>query len=69
MTVPDGFFPMLQNGGLYVMAAFICLVLVFAPLIYIAVLSSGSAHNRLVEIIKAFTGLVAAYRKPKTRRK
>lgn len=69
MTVPDEVFSMLQNGGMYVMVMFMFLVLVFAPLIYIAVLGKGSSHNRLVKILRAFTELVSAWRTPKTRRR
>lgn len=66
MTVPDGLFPMLQNGGLGAMFVFMFVVLVFAPLIYAAVLGKGPSHRRLVNVIDAFTRLVAA---SKTRRK
>ena len=69
MTVPHEVFSMLQNGGMYVMVMFMLLVLVFAPLIYIAVLGKGSSHNRLVKILRAFTELVSAWRAPKTRRR
>lgn len=68
MTVPNEAFSMLQNGGMYVMAMFMFLVLVFAPLVYIAVLSKGNSHTRLVKVINAFTELVTAWR-TKTRRK
>ena len=64
MTVPDEAFSMLQNGGLYLVTAFTILVLVFAPLVYIVVLSNGPSQNRLVKIINALTDLVAALRKP-----
>jgi hypothetical protein len=66
MTVPDGFFPMLQNGGLGAMFMFVFVVLIFAPLIYAAVLGKGPSHRRLVNVIDAFARLVAA---SKTRRK
>lgn len=69
MPVPDGVFSMLQNGGLYAMFMFMFVVLVFAPLIYVAVLSRGPSHNRLVEVIDAFSRFVTALKKPKTRRR
>lgn len=43
-------------------AVLVLLLLIFAPLIYITVLKGGEAHDRLLELIKAF-------RRPSTRRK
>lgn len=57
MHIPD-LLPLLEAGGTAV-AILGCLlgafaILVFAPLIYIAVLSKGPAADRLISIIKAW---------------
>lgn len=63
MTVTDGAFTVLQNGGFYAMVAIVFIVLIFAPLIYIVVLSKGAEHDRLVKIIDAFGRLIRSTKK------
>jgi uncharacterized paraquat-inducible protein A len=67
MTVPDEAFTMLQNGGFYAMVALVFIVVIFAPLIYIVVLTKGAAHDRLVKIIDAFGRLIRSTKKVRPR--
>lgn len=60
MTVPEVFSSALQNGGLLLIATFLIPVILFTPLVYLAVLTNGASHKRLVKIIRAVSGLITA---------
>lgn len=59
-TVKDGGWAV--ASGLVLIIITIVLALIFAPLVYITVLRGGSAHDRLLSLVRLLRG-------PKTRRK
>lgn len=60
MPVPEVFFSALQNGGFMLVVTLLIPVVLFTPLIYVAVLTDGASHKRLVKIIRAVSGMITA---------
>jgi hypothetical protein len=65
MTVPDTLVSLLQNGGTCLMVVLVLIILVFAPLVYLVVLSDGPAHTRLVDVMDAFGRLIQSSKRPR----